>query len=185
VLSDDIRDLKVMFRQKNPKSAGVDGELCAEGWLKRQGWDFTKIDDQARGTMSRKLKAHCGKRPDFLAMDPKDGAVLALDAKHVNTANSQTFTLTKEELAKYIGLENFIKSEGDFPAVVVVFMVIPKESRLTRMVLVRLDDFETAQSTQLGGEPALSVSLLDRDSLWTDIDPNDALQFNKGVNKGV
>jgi len=174
MLSDDIRNLKVWFRQKNPKSAGADGELCAEGWLKREGWDFTKVEDQAQGTMAKNLRAYGGKRPDFLAIDPKDGALLVLDAKHVSTANCQTFTLTEKELAKYVGLLNFIEAEHDFPAILVAFMVIPKESKLTRMVFVRLDDFETGQATQLGGEPALSVSLLDRNALWTDINPADA-----------
>lgn len=179
MLSDDIRNLMVWFSQQKPESAGAVGERCAEGWLKRQGWDFTKVEDQARGTMAKKLRDYGGKRPDFLAMDPKDGGLLVLDAKHVNTANSKTFTLTEKELTKYVGLRKFIEADANFPAIVVVFMVIPKESKLTRMVFVRLDEFATGEATQLGGEPALSVSLLNREAWWTDINPEDAFPPSK------
>lgn len=179
MLSDDIRNLMVRFSQQKPESAGAVGERCAEGWLKRQGWDFAKVEDQAQGTMAKKLRDYGGKRPDFFVMDPKDGGLLVLDAKHVNTANSKTFKLTNNELAKYVGLRNFIQAEFDFPSVLVVFMVIPKESRLTRMVLIRLDEFKTGEPTQLRGEPALSVSLLNRGNLWTDINPEDAFPPSK------
>jgi hypothetical protein len=179
VLSDDIRNLMVRVSQQQPESAGAVGERCAEAWLKHQSWDFMKVEDQAQGTMARKLRDYGGKRPDFLAMDPKDGGLLVLDAKHVSTANRKTFTLTEKELTKYRGLRKFIEANANFPAVVVAFMVIPKESKLSRMVFVLLDDFATGEATQLGGEPALSVSLLNREALWTDINPEDAFPPNK------
>lgn len=184
MLSDELRNLRIIFRQQKPESAGADGELCAEGWLKREGLDFTKVEDQALGTMAGKLRAYGGKRPDFLAIDPKDGALVVLDAKHVSTANYQTFTLSDKELAKYHGLRNFIEAEHDFPALLIVFMVIPKESKLTRMVFVEIDEFATGKATKLGGESARSVSLLDRDALWRDINPEDALPSKTGSKTG-
>jgi hypothetical protein len=163
----------VFYRQLKPETAGDDGELCAEGWLRREGLDYMKVVDQAQGTMAKALRDYGGKRPDFLAMNPGDGGVLVLDAKHVTTANYQTFTLTETELWKYTGLLNFIKAQANVPSARMVFMVIPKESMLTRMVLVSLDDFLTARPTRLGGEAALSVRLKP-DGLWADIDPADA-----------
>lgn len=171
---DKLHQLRLAIRQRAPTSAGDDGELCAEAWLKRKGWDYFKVVEQGPGTMGAKLREYGGKRPDFFAIDKTDDALLVLDAKHVRTAGLKTFVLTDAELGQYRGLKMYLEEEFDFPDVLIIFMVIPKESKHTKMVFVLLDDFDTGTAVENWDKPATAVSLLDREELWTTILPEDA-----------
>jgi hypothetical protein len=162
-----IKELQTQFHKSIPKYAGADGEAYAEKWLSKSGWKYDKVE-QSKHKLSTELRKFGGKRPDFI-VNPGDDSFVLIDAKYHSTNNGNVFQLTKSEIEKYRYLLEFTKQYFQNTVINVWFMVIPKEYDGKRLVWVDLAEFDRGTQTSIKNFPAISVSLLDRQDLWCDI----------------
>lgn len=164
---ESIESLRKALRKQVARTAGEDGEKYAKQWLSKSAWKFDSVE-QGKCTLSQELKKFGGKRPDFI-VDPDDGkGFLLIDAKYHNTDNSTTFRLKDSELGKFRALQMYCEKHWPKERFDVVFMVFPKEHDGERFVWVHLSEFDNGESTIIGGDPATSVSLTDRERLWCE-----------------
>lgn len=163
-----IQKLRTLLRKQNPTTAGEDGEMHAQRWLQANRWIFEPVE-QGRATLSKELREHGGKRPDFIAENKTGDEIILLDAKYRNTDNCKIFWLTVSELNQYRALKSFTEIHHTIGEVLVLFMVFPKEHDGKKLVWVDLSEFDNAPDYNgWYSEPAKFVSLTDRDDLWYD-----------------
>jgi hypothetical protein len=153
-----IEELRLRFRQEDPKTAGDDGEMLARKFMTRNGWKYHDIE-QDLGGLSPALKAAGGKRPDFVLETDFDREIVFIDAKQHSTDNGQTFSLTGEELVKYQALKSFSEAQFSGSTVELVFMLFPKEHVGRRLAFVGLSDFDRGTDCEINGKPARSVDI--------------------------
>jgi hypothetical protein len=165
-----LEEIRTELRKKYPKMAGEDGEILAERWFKQNNWVYWKVE-QAKTTLSTELRNYGGKRPDFIIETGNDNDIIVVDTKYHSTEGCRVFKLTDEEIKKYSKLKIFINDKFPDKFAEVLFMVIPKEHSGRKLVWVGLPEFENGIVSKLGGKPATQISLENRASLWSGIEP--------------
>jgi Ni,Fe-hydrogenase maturation factor len=165
-----LDEIRTELRKKSPILAGEDGETFAERWFQQNSWVYCKIE-QGKTSLSTELCAYGGKRPDFIIETENDDHIIVVDAKYHSTEGCRVFKLTDEEIEKYSKLKQFIENKFRDKFAEVLFMVIPKEHSGRKLVWVGLPEFENGIVSKLGGKSATQISLENRASLWSEIEP--------------
>lgn len=161
-----LDEMRRELRKHCSATAGDDGEMYANEWLKSSGWVFECVN-QSKDSLSSKLKSYGGKRPDFI-IDAGNKLFILLDAKYHSTEDCKNFTLTDFEIGKYRALQGYVENEITDCNFEVVFMVFPKEKNGKKFTFVSLDEFDNGVSTTLASQQATKVNLENRNSLWFD-----------------
>ena len=160
-----LEQIRLSFAKLDPIASGKLGEKFARQWFTKTQWKFEDIE-QSPDTLSEKLRAHGGKRPDFLVESHTKTVITTVDAKFASTNEGKSFAMPDWEIEKYRRCKAYIEAEFPGETCEVLFMVFPKEFDGKRLVWVDLSEFEDGEPTTVRGSPGTQVSLENRAELW-------------------
>jgi hypothetical protein len=162
-----ISEIQTLIRKKDSRKAGEDGEKYATKWMTDAGWKFEPVE-QGKYDISQRLREYGGKRPDFIMEPNANDGIVVVDAKYHSTDDCKCWRIRDEEIGKYRGLKRFLEDEFPGNEVDVLFAVLPKECDGKRIVWIGLDELDNGTAITFMDEPAIEISLIDREELWFD-----------------